>query len=123
MKRRTTITALLLCTVFACFAAFAELTGKWNGTVKMGDGSIVPLTYILKVDGEKLTGSIITPQEELEIYDGKVKGADFTFKVDVNGNAVPSAGKFYAEGDSVTMIADLEGQRLKSTLKRVMEKK
>lgn len=123
MKRKITTAVLLLCTVFTCFAAIAELTGKWKGTVKMADGNIVPLTYILKVDGEKLTGTVITPQDDLPIYDGKVKGADFTFKVDVNGNAVPSSGKFYTEGDSVTMIADLEGQKLKSTLKRVMEKK
>jgi hypothetical protein len=123
MKRRITTTLLVLCTVFACFAAIAELSGKWKGAVKMGDGNTIPLTYIFKVDGEKLTGSVITPQEELEIYDGKVKGADFTFKVDVNGSAVPSVGKFYADGDSVTMIADLAGQRLKATLKRVEEKK
>lgn len=121
MKRRITTTLLVLCTVFACFAAIAELTGKWKGSIKMSDGNTIPLTYIFKVDGEKLTGSIITPQEELEIYDGKVKGADFTFKVDVNGSAVPSVGKFY--GDSVTMVADLNGERLKSTLKRADEKK
>jgi hypothetical protein len=123
MKRRITTTALVLCTAFACFAAIAELSGKWKGNVKMSDGSSIPLTYVLKVDGEKLTGSIITPNDDLEIYDGKVKGADFTFKVDVNGSAVPSVGKFYADGDSVTMVADLAGQKLKSTLKRVAEKK
>jgi hypothetical protein len=123
MKRQITTTLLVLCTVFACFAAIAELSGKWKGTIKMSDGNIIPLTYILKVDGEKLTGSVITPQDEMEIYDGKVKGADFTFKVDVNGSAVPSVGKFYADGDSVTMVADLAGQRLKATLKRVEEKK
>jgi hypothetical protein len=123
MKKQIITTLLVLCTVFACFAAFAELSGKWKGTIKMGDGSNIPLTYVLKVDGEKLTGTVITPQEDLVIYDGKVKGADFTFKVDVNGSAVPSVGKFYADGDSVTMVADLAGQRLKSTLKRVEEKK
>jgi hypothetical protein len=123
MKRKITTTLLVLCTVFTCFAAIAELTGKWKGTVKMSDGSNIPLTYILKVDGEKLTGTVVTPQEDLPIYDGKIKGTDFTFKVDVNGNPVPSVGKFYADGDSVTMVADLAGQRLKATLKRVEEKK
>lgn len=113
----------MLCTVFACFAAVAELTGKWKGNIKMSDGSSIPLTYVLKVDGEKLTGTVITPQDDLVIYDGKVKGADFTFKVDVNGNPVPTTGKFYADGDSVTMTADLAGQKLKSTLKRVEDKK
>jgi hypothetical protein len=121
MKRKITTTVLVLCTVFTCFAAIAELTGKWKGNIKMSDGSNVPLTYVFKVDGDKLTGTVITPQDDLPIYEGKVKGADFTFKVDVNGDAVPSVGKFY--GDSVIVVADLAGQKLKSTLTRVVEKK
>jgi hypothetical protein len=121
MKRKILTTALLLSTVLVCFAAITDLTGKWKGSIKMADGNEIPLTYIFKVDGEKLTGSILSPQGELPIYDGKIKeGKDFTFKVDVNDNPVPSVGKFY--GDSVTVVADLDGQKLHSTLKRVTEK-
>ncbi|MFD2145708.1 hypothetical protein [Mucilaginibacter antarcticus] len=120
MKRKIFITAMLLSAAMICFAALADLTGKWKGNIKMSDGTNFPVTYQFKADGEKLTGTVVTPQDELEIYDGKIKDKDFTFKVDVNDNAVPCEGKFY--GDSVVVSALLNGAKLKSTLKRVVAK-
>jgi hypothetical protein len=123
MKRNILTAALLLCSGLICFAAaITDMTGKWKGDLKMADGTPVPLTYNFKVDGEKITGSILSPQGELTIYDGKVTGEkDFTFKVDVNDNPVPSVGKFY--GDSVTVVAELDGEKLHTTLKRVVPAK
>lgn len=120
MKRKLLTTAMLLGAAIACFAAFADLTGKWKGNLTMTDGNSFPITYIFKADGEKLSGSVVTPQDELEIYDGKIKDKDFTFKVDVNDNPIPCEGKFY--GDSVVISALLNGAKLKSTLKRVVDK-
>ncbi|MDB5003097.1 MAG: hypothetical protein JWQ34_1322 [Mucilaginibacter sp.] len=122
MKRNILTAALLLCSVLICFAAaITDLTGKWKGSVKMADGNEFPLTYNFKVDGQKITGSVLSPQGELPIYDGKISSdKDFTFKVDVNDNPVPNVGKFY--GDSVTVVADLDGQKLHATLKRVVVK-
>jgi hypothetical protein len=120
MKRKLFTTALLLSSALICFAAIADLTGKWRGNLKMADGNSFPVTYQFKADGNKLTGTVVTPQDELEIYDGKIKENDFTFKVDVNDNPVPCVGKFF--GDSVVVTADLNGAKLKSTLKRVVDK-
>jgi hypothetical protein len=120
MKRKLFSTTVLLGSALVCFAAFADLTGKWTGNLKMSDGNSFQVTYKFKTEGDKLTGSVITPQDELEIYDGKVKDKDFSFKVDVNDNAIPCEGKFY--GDSVTVTATLNGGKLKSTLKRVVDK-
>ncbi len=120
MKRKLFTTAVLLGAAMMCFAALADLTGKWRGNLKMADGSAFPVTYQFKADGEKLTGTVVTPQDELDIYDGKIKDKDFSFKVDVNDNAVPCEGKFY--GDSVVVTALLNGAKLKSTLKRVVDK-
>lgn len=118
MKKKIFTTTLLVGCVLMCLAAIADLNGKWMGNVKMSDGNEFPLTYIFKVDGEKLTGTIQSPQGDLPMYDGKIThGTDFTFKVDVNGAVVPNSGKFY--GDSVTVSADLNGEKLHSTLKRV----
>jgi hypothetical protein len=116
MKRKFLTTTLLVCCVAVCLAAIADLTGRWNGEITMADGSEVMLTYVFKVDGEKLGGSIITPQGELPIYDGKIKGTDFTFKVDVGDSPIVNTGKFY--GDSVAMDATLEGRKLHSKLLR-----
>jgi myo-inositol-hexaphosphate 3-phosphohydrolase len=103
MKRKLFSTAILLCCVAICLAAIAELSGKWIGVIKTGDGNDIPLTYLFKVDGEKLTGSITSDQTEMPMYEGKINGNDFSFKVDVNGTPVTNTGKFY--GDSVAVDA------------------
>ncbi|MCC8425643.1 hypothetical protein [Mucilaginibacter sp. UR6-11] len=121
MKRIILTTTLMLCAALICFAAITDLTGKWKGAILMADGNEIPLTYTFKVDGEKLTGTVLTPQDQLTIYDGKITSdKDFSFKVDVNGDAVLSTGKFY--GDSVIVVANLAGDKLRSKLKRVVDK-
>ena len=116
MKRKILTTTLLVCFVMVCLAAIADLTGRWNGKITMADGSEIMLTYVFKADGEKLSGSIISPQGELPIYDGKINGNDFSFKVDVGDSPILSTGKFY--GDSVAVDATLEGRKLHTTLLR-----
>ncbi|WP_214069953.1 hypothetical protein [Mucilaginibacter sp. dw_454] len=117
MKRKLLTIALLFSTVLACFAAITDLTGKWKGDIVTSSGDQVALTYIFKVDGDKLTGVVQTPQDDLKIYDGKITNdKDFTFKVDFNGDVVQSTGKYY--GDSVIVIANLAGDKLRSKLTR-----
>lgn len=116
MKRKIFTSILLLCSVIVCLAAIADLTGKWTGFIKMSDGNDIPLTYLFKVDGEKLTGSITSDQAEMPMYEGKIKGNEFSFKVDVNGAPVTNTGKFY--GDSVAVDAVLNGVKLHAKLLR-----
>ncbi|MDB4926875.1 hypothetical protein [Mucilaginibacter sp.] len=110
MKRKISTTILLLCSVFVCLAAIADLTGNWKGVIKMGDGNELPLTYVFKVDGEKLTGSVISANGEIPMTEGKVNGADFTFKIDVNGTTIVNIGKYY--GDSTVVNSDFNGRKL-----------
>lgn len=119
MKRKFLTAALLFSATLACFAAaITDMTGKWKGNIITGNGDEVPLTYIFKVDGDKLSGIIQTPQDDLKIYDGKITNdKEFTFKVDVNSNPVESKGKYY--GDSVVIDAMLSGSKLHSKLIRV----
>ncbi len=116
MKRKIFTTAFLLGSFIVCLAAIADLTGKWSGVLKLGDGNELPLTYVFKVDGEKLTGAITSPQGELPIAEGKVTGADFTFKIDVNGTTIANTGKYY--GDSTIINSDFNGQKLHIKLLR-----
>ena len=120
MKRKLFTTVLLLCSVIICLAAITDLTGKWAGVMKFGEGTEFPLTYVFKVDGEKLTGSIVSSQGEIPISDGKVTGADFSFKIDVNGNTIVNTGKYY--GDSTIVNSDFNGQKLHVKLTRVVDK-
>jgi len=116
MKRKITIAALLVCCAVVAFAAFADLTGKWKGTLKFGDNQI-DLNYTFKVEGENLTGAIVTPQGELPIADGKIKGNDFSFSLDFNGTKIANTGKYY--GDSTIITQDFGGNKTNIKLTRV----
>ena len=115
MKKIHSIAALLVCSVAVAFAAFADLNGKWKGTLKFGDFEL-PLTYTFKVDGEKLTGAVTSDQGDIQITDGKVKGNDFTFSLDIQGTSVPQVGKFY--GDSTIIDSEFQGQKTHLKLTR-----
>jgi hypothetical protein len=123
MKRKIITTAALLCCIMVCFAIAASLTGKWTGTLKTPDGNEFPLTYVLKADSGKLTGTAASPQGEVPITDGKfVDANNFTFSVSVNGTDVKHTGKFYPEADSVAMDIDFDGNKMHATLKRATDK-
>ncbi|MDB5003098.1 MAG: glycoside hydrolase [Mucilaginibacter sp.] len=110
MKRKFLATIVLLCSVLICFAAIAELSGKWKGVLKMSDGNELPLTYVFKVDGEKLSGSVISERGEIPLTEGKVKGSDFTFNITINDNVIPNTGKYY--GDSTVINSDFNGRKM-----------
>lgn len=116
MKRKITITALLCCCFMIAMAAFADLNGKWTGTLNTPDGQALDISYTFKVDGEKLTGTAASPAGDVTVDDGKIKGDDFTFKVNVNGTDYPHSGKVYA--DSLGMNVNFGGASSHFTLKR-----
>jgi hypothetical protein len=112
-----TITILVFCFAM-CFAAIAGLTGKWSGKLRTPDGNDIDLTYIFKVDGDKLTGTAISQGIEIPIDSGKVNGNDIKFSLtNPDGVVILHKGKYY--GDSVGMDIDFQGMKFHSTLKRV----
>jgi hypothetical protein len=120
MKRKFINPSLLCMGLIICMTVLADLTGQWKGTVAMPDGSDIQLTYNLKAEGEKLTGTVVSPQGELPISDGKISGSNFTFNISIQGAAIPHAGKYY--GDSVGIDIDYNGYKMHSTLKRAVAK-
>jgi len=117
MKKKIFTTALLSCFFAICLAAvFADINGKWAGSLTMADGNTIPLSYSFKVDGEKLTGTAQSPQGEVNIEDGKVKGDDVTFTVNVQGMDIPHSGKCYA--DSISMNITVGDDKLHTVLKK-----
>jgi hypothetical protein len=97
---------------------FADLTGTWKGTIDV-QGNPLELTYKLKADGDKLTGTINSTYGELPITDGKINGTDFSYKVEINGNSRESTGKYY--GDSIVVTSKFGENEVKNTFKRVAE--
>jgi len=119
MKTKIFTTVALLCLFIAGLAIAAGLAGKWAGPLKTPDGNVIPLTYVLKTDSGKLTGTAATPEGEIAITEGKIVSAtDFTFTVTVNGQDYKHTGKFYPAADSVGLDIDANGQKLHTTLKR-----
>lgn len=78
------MTKNLLSTVFAlalATAAFAaDVTGKWVGKMETPNGAR-DITFNLKQDGEKLTGTTTGRGGDIEISDGSVKGDTVKFSV------------------------------------------
>ncbi|TWR26437.1 glycoside hydrolase [Mucilaginibacter pallidiroseus] len=117
MKRRFFTTALLVCcVVFAMAAVFADLNGKWSGVINTPDGQALDVSYDFKVDGEKLTGVAKSPMGDVAVENGKIKGDDFSFTVNVSGTDYPHKGKVYA--DSCGVDLDFGGASTHFTLKR-----
>ncbi|HWZ36189.1 MAG TPA: hypothetical protein VNW51_08530 [Mucilaginibacter sp.] len=118
MKTRIVTTALLVfCSFIACFAAINGLNGKWTGSIKITQEDQLSLVYNFKVDGDKLSGTVLSPDgNNLPIADGVLQGNEFAFTVKAGKYIINHTGKYY--GDSVVVAADLDGKTFKATLKR-----
>ena len=122
MKRKFFITAALLCFFGAAFAFFAGISGKWSGVLTAPDGNEYPLSYTLKADSGKLTGTGQSPQGTVDLTEGVVKGDSLSFAIDVNGVKVLNTGKYFSTGDSISLNIDYQGYKMHSTLKRAADK-
>ncbi len=116
--KKVLLSATLLFTCLFVFAAVADLTGTWKGNVDF-NGSALELTYKLKAEGEKLTGSITSSYGELPISDGKISGSDFSYKIDIGSGPMESKGKYF--GDSIVITSNFGGMEVKNTFKRVAQ--
>ncbi len=81
---------LMMLMAMALSAVAADVTGKWKATAEGPQGAM-ERTFMLKVDGEKLTG--VTESSfagKSEIKAGKIKGDALSFTIDINlqGNAM-----------------------------------
>jgi len=120
MSKKLFTTVALVCCFMVCLAiAIAELSGKWTGTITGPDGQDITLTYTIKVDGDKLTGTGESNGNSVNIDDGKITGNDFTFKVtNSEGVVIPHKGRYYPEADSVGMDIDFNSMKFHCKLKR-----
>jgi len=119
MKKKTLITAALLCFGTVCLAVIADLNGKWLGSIKDPEGKDHPIHLVFNVDGDKLTGTAQADGDPLKIEEGKVNGNDFSFKVtDPEGAVIPVNGKYVTAGDSLSLNFEENGGKFHLTLKR-----
>ena len=117
MKKFAVIAFLMLGFVFG-YAIIAGISGKWTGSLQTPDGNSIPVSYIFKADSGKLSGTLIGPDGELPLSDGKLNGNDFTFNADANGKIITGVCKYYPTADTIAIDMDFGGLKLHSTLKR-----
>ena len=84
--------ALPMVLVYSAVALAADLDGRWSWSEAGRRGNSVTVVLTLKVNGNKLTGTITGGQgrrgeapEEIKISGGKVNGDTFSFKVTQSG--------------------------------------
>jgi len=124
MKRKMVVVLAFVCSAMIGLAAvFADANGKWTGTFSGPDGNPIDVNYTLKVDGDKLTGEAAAQGITLKLDSGKISGNDFKFSItNPEGVTIPHIGKYFAQGDSISMNVDYQGFKMHSTLKRAVDK-
>ena len=94
---------ILLITLAAVgLLAAADPTGTWTGGQPGRDGNTYNITFKLKAEGGKLTGTMAGDQFEQPIQNGEIRGDDISFTVHLefgNGIDLKYAGK--VSGDKI----------------------
>jgi hypothetical protein len=90
MKLRATFALFTALLLLVAGAWAADINGKWTAEMPGRDGNTRTVTFDLKADGDKLTGTMMGPMgRELPISDGTIHGNDISFNVvmEFNGNS------------------------------------
>jgi hypothetical protein len=104
MKKLLCFCAGLLMALTAATALAADVSGTWAADSTGPDGSAYHLTFTLKQDGPKLTGTVQGPQgDPIDISNGKVDGNNLSFEVSFNGMTITHAGTVNDAGDEIKL--------------------
>ena len=79
MKKILSVFVFLL---IASYGFAAGIDGSWNTIMKGSDGSEMAMTFVFKINGDKLTGTVKIPNGgDMPISNTKVDGKVFSFDV------------------------------------------
>ncbi len=67
--------------VMCLCAAAADISGKWVAQIPGRDGATMEQTFLFKVEGTKLTGTVTTQRGEQQISEGTITGDEISFAV------------------------------------------
>jgi hypothetical protein len=109
-------TIALLAVVLGAVALAEDVSGAWKASMQGPDGQSMELTFNLKADGAKLTGTVTTPMGEMPISEGKVDGDKIEFTVETDQFKVVHKGTF--TGDTMKLTVDMGDQKMEMTAKR-----
>lgn len=110
------IARLFMGLMLLAISAFAgDVTGKWTASVQGPDGDM-QITFDLKEDGHKLTGTSTSHMGQLPITDGTVDGDNVAFTV--ANDQFTAVHKGTVKGDEMKLTVDVNGQSFNITAKR-----
>lgn len=109
VRRMKKAPAIFATVVFLAVSVFAvDVTGTWNAKVDLGGQGGSP-TFVLKQDGDKLTGKYSGALGEAELH-GTIKGNEVAWDFEASGAAVHYAGKLDSTGNKMEGTVDYGGQ-------------
>ena len=97
-------------------AAAADINGKWKAEFSTPDGTARVNTFVFKVDGTTLTGTVAGTQDETPIKNGKINGDDISFAADRPFGAFSYTGK--VSGNEIKLKVTFNDQTFEMTAKR-----
>jgi len=100
------------------YLAAANFNGIWKGKAEIA-GQTMELTYDLKVQGDKIAGTVETQRGKLEIADGKINGDGFTFTTKRGDVTVNHVAK-WSDGKIKISVHTANGDR-EYTLERAVD--
>ena len=118
MIRRALMAGTLM-VVSAAFALAADFDGRWESTFNTPNGDI-HLVFHFKVDGAKLTGSVETPNGNVDIEEGRVGGDNISFKTHAGDSEINHNGTI--SGDTIQLAVEGPWGHSDMTLKRAEKK-
>jgi len=102
---------LAVLALFAITASAADVTGKWVAQMPGRDGGTQEITFMFKMEGGKLTGSMTTAQGQTAITSGEVSGDAISFVViqSRGGTDVKNIYKGTVSGTEMKLTRTREG--------------
>jgi hypothetical protein len=122
------LAAAVVCTAtFACAGAADAAdnpTGTWKWTMTFGqNGQSREVTLKLKLDGDKLTGSVSGRNGDTDISDAKYDNGNVSFSVTRERNGNKMTTKYSGKQDGDTIKGKIESERNGQTNSRDWEAK
>ena len=97
-----TILSVCLFLLIATTGFAAAIDGNWVANMKGPDGSEMKMTFVFKMDGEKLTGIVKSPNGDVPITNTKIEGKSFSFDVSFNDMTIKH-NCILKEDDTISM--------------------
>ncbi len=86
MRSQVVLLAVMLFALCVVTAVAADINGKWVAQVPGRDGTPMEQTFMFKVAGDQVTGTLTTQQGSQEISEGKLSGNEVSFAVVIKRN-------------------------------------